>query len=182
MSTQELRDEVIRTIRRIIRAIDLQSKRLVKNYGLTGPQLLIIKKLQSWGGMTVSELAREINVSQSTVTSILDRLERYGYVLRSRSETDRRRVIVNISERGKAVLAENPSLLHDSFLSRFEKLSDWEQTALLSSLQRVASMMDAPELEEPPVLISGTFEDSGGVEGGDMSGEIHGEDRGGESP
>lgn len=175
MSSQDMRDEVIRTIRRIIRAIDLQSKRLVKNYGLTGPQLLIIKKLQASGGMTVSELAREINVSQSTVTSILDRLEKYGYVLRSRSETDRRRVIVNISGRGEAVLSENPSLLHESFLSRFEKLSDWEQTALLSSLQRVASMMDAPELEEHPVLISGSFEEPGGVAGG----EAHGENRGG---
>jgi DNA-binding MarR family transcriptional regulator len=171
MSTQDLRDEVIRTIRRIIRAIDLQSKRLVKNYGLTGPQLLIIKKLHASGGMTVSELAREINVSQSTVTSILDRLERYGYVVRSRSDADRRRVIVNISDSGNKILSENPSLLHESFLSRFEKLTDWEQTALLSSLQRVASMMDAPELEESSVLISGSFEEPGGESGGGFHGE-----------
>jgi DNA-binding MarR family transcriptional regulator len=123
-----------------------------------------MKKLRDFQWMTVSGLAREINVSQSTVTSILDRLEKHGYVQRSRNTADRRRVEVRLSRRGSEVLSSEPSLLHENFLARFRTLSDWEQTGLLSALQRVASMMDAPDqLDDTSVLSSLYFEEADGA-------------------
>jgi hypothetical protein len=47
-------------------------------------------------------------------------------------------------------------LLQDRFASRFEELEDWEQSQLLASLQRIAAMMDAGELDAAPVLSSGS--------------------------
>ena len=142
-------NDVLKVLRKIIRAIDLQSKYLVKEYGLTGPQILILKEVYANEGISVSGIAVNIDLSQSTVTNILDRMETRGYISRSRSVQDKRRVVVKIEEPGLEIIKTDPSLLQEHFLERFRKLADWEQTVILSSLQRVAAMMDATEIETP---------------------------------
>ena len=145
----DISNDVLRVLRKIIRAVDLQSKHLVKEYGLTGPQILILKELDAKPGISVSEIGVNINLSQSTVTNILDRLEKRGYIRRVRSEQDKRRVAVHLEEPGMEVIKADPSMLQEHFLERFLQLADWEQSAILSSLQRVAAMMDASEIEKP---------------------------------
>ena len=70
----DLGDQVIIALRRVIRAIDLHSRTLVSTHGLTGPQALILKALQ-YEGLTAGELANRVSLSQGTVTDILNRLE-----------------------------------------------------------------------------------------------------------
>jgi DNA-binding MarR family transcriptional regulator len=103
--------------------------------------------------LSVGELARRVSLSQGTVTGVLDRLEKRGLVERSRSDSDRRRVLVRLTEAGFSVLGEAPSLLQDEFVARFQMLAAWEQTLILSSLQRVASMMGAEDLEAESLLV-----------------------------
>jgi DNA-binding MarR family transcriptional regulator len=150
----EVYENVLIAIRQIIRAIDLHSKYLSKKYGLTITQLIILKEVNALKEAHVGEVARRINLSQATVTSVMDRLEKLSYIERTRSETDKRKVIVRITHSGKKKLEDNPSLLQEYFIERFRKLKDWEQTLVLSALQRVASMMDAERLEVMPVLTS----------------------------
>ena len=142
-------DELISSIRRIIRAVDVHSRDLHKTYGMTGPQLTILKAIHESGNLNVSEIASNISLSQATVTNILMRLEQQGYLTRRRSGSDRRKVYIEVSEKARALLESTPSLLQKGFLERFNRLEDWEQTLLLSSLQRIAAMMDAGD-EEPP--------------------------------
>lgn len=148
-------EEVLTSLRQIIQAIDLHSKYLAKNYNLTGPQLLILRKIAHGRETSIGGIAKEVSLSQATVTSIIDRLEKLKYVQRKRSEKDKRRVIVTLTQRGMEKLKKNPSLLQEHFMTEFEKLQDWEQTLILSSIQRVASMMKARELVAKPVLTSG---------------------------
>ena len=63
-------------LRQIIRAIDLHSKRLSKESGLTGPQLILMRSIRELGEVTIRELSNHTNMSQATATTILDRLER----------------------------------------------------------------------------------------------------------
>jgi len=148
-------DMILATIRQIIRAVDLQSKNLVKKYGLTGPQLLLLKEISSDSRQSVSELARNISLSQATVTSILDRLEKQGFLKRYRHNSDKRKVYLELSEKAELVLNKNPSLLQEVFTERFDELEEWEKLLLISSLKRVASMMSAESIKSPPVLTSG---------------------------
>jgi DNA-binding MarR family transcriptional regulator len=156
-AASELGEKVVRPIRQIIRSIDLHSRYLAKRYGLTGPQLMILKDLAAHEETSVGEVAKRISLSQATVTSVLDRLENFGYVKRTRSEQDKRKVIVRIVPAGKQKIEDNPSLLQEFFIREFERLADWEQTLILSSLQRVASMMNAGDIEGFPVLASGAI-------------------------
>ncbi len=144
--------DVLITLRRIIRAIDMRSRRLMQHSGFTGPQLLVLQALGQYQEMSAGELAREVNLSQGTITSILDRLEKRNLIQRIRSHTDRRKVYVTLTEEGKAQLASAPTLLQERFIQRFEELKDWEQHQILASLQRLAEMMDAQDIDAAPVL------------------------------
>ena len=152
MTHSAIHEAVLVTIRQIIRRIDLYSKKLEQVYGLTGPQLLLLKELGKVEEVPVGHLARQVRLSHPTVTGILDRLEKRGLVLRTRSAADKRRVLVSIAEPGIAVLAGAPSLLQEQFVGRFQKLQPWEQTLILSSLQRVAAMMGAEDLDASTIL------------------------------
>jgi DNA-binding MarR family transcriptional regulator len=147
-------DQVLIALRQIIRAIDLHSKKLERESGLTGPQLLVMQIIYEEGPLTSGVLARSVSLSQATVTTILDRLEKKGYLTRERDTEDKRKVWVQLSDNGKQALQNAPTLLQESFVSSFAQLKDWEQSLILSSLQRVASMMQASELEAAPVLDS----------------------------
>ncbi len=145
-------DEILVAIRQIIRAIDLHSKKLSKEYGLTGPQLILMRAIQEMGNVTIKELSNQTNVSQATTTTIIDRLELNGYVQRVRSSSDRRKVHANLTEKGQELLNNAPPPLQDNFVKKFQNLETWEQSLLLSSMQRVSAMMNAENIDAAPVL------------------------------
>jgi len=148
-------DEVVSTLRKIIRAIDLQSRKLTKTYGLTGPQLLVLKETRRNPQASISNISQNVSLSQATVTSILDRLEQQDFVRRVRSQEDKRRVIIELQKKATEILDRNPSLLQEEFIRRFDGLEEWEKSMLLASLQRMAFMMNAGDIQSPPVLVSG---------------------------
>ncbi|MDH5359965.1 MAG: MarR family transcriptional regulator [Gammaproteobacteria bacterium] len=147
-------EQVLISLRKIIRAIDLHSKQIERESGLTGPQLLVIQLISKYQQVTAGEIAREISLSQATVTTIIDRLERKQLVTRQRDTQDKRKVIVSLTEQGKAALERAPGLMQASFIESFSKLEDWEQSQILSALQRVADMMNASELDAAPLMVS----------------------------
>lgn len=153
--TLSLEDQVIAALRRISRAIDLHSRVLVQHYGLTAPQLATLRAVAGRQPVTPSRLAKAIHLSLATVTGILDRLARRGLVARSRDGHDRRSVVVQLTGAGAQLIESAPSLLQERFRGELRKLQEWERTQLLASLQRIAAMMDAEEIEAVPVLSTG---------------------------
>jgi DNA-binding MarR family transcriptional regulator len=152
-------DDVLIALRRITRSIDLQSKKLSKTSGLTVPQLVILKALRKEGRLSPSAIAREVSLSQGTVTTILDRLAKSGLIQRERSDTDKRVVLASLTEDGQSAVAAAPELLQAGFLREFRRLKDWERGHLISALQRIAEMMDAEELDASPILETGEIGD-----------------------
>ena len=145
-------DNVMIAIRKIIQAIDLNSRQLHKRVGLTGPQLVILQEIDTCMEMTPGEIAKAVSLSQSTVTGILDRLEKRQLISRRRSDGDRRRIMVRVTEIGKNVLAEAPTLMQETFVVRFMALQEWEQSMILSALQRLVALMDAKAIDAAPFL------------------------------
>ncbi len=150
-----LEEQVIAALRRITRAIDLHSRLLLQENGLTIPQLAALQAIQRLQPITVGALARGIHLGQATVTGILGRLENRGLVSRTRGDLDRRSVVVQLTDDGAQLVKEAPSLLQDRFHRELAKLHEWEQTMILATLQRIASMMDAEDIEAAPVLVPG---------------------------
>jgi len=153
-----IHDDVLISLRRIVRATGRYSRRLSKEAGLTAPQLLVMQAILSEEEMTMGEIAKSVSLSQATITSILDRLENRGLVERYRGKEDKRRVYAHVTEAGKALLQKAPTPLQVEFAQRFNQLENWEQTQILSSLQRVAAMMKAEDIDASPVLDLGAVD------------------------
>lgn len=148
-------DPILVAIRRITRAIDLHSKQLVKRAGLTVPQLLVMQAIRRGGKQSIGAIAADVSLSQATVTTVLDRLERGGLVRRERSDQDRRVVSACLTLDGQAKLEEAPEPMQTNFMREFARLESWERHMLTAALERVASMMDAEDLDAAPILAPG---------------------------
>jgi len=153
MSNPQHLHDVLVHLRRIIRATDLQSKRIVKACGLTIPQIMVLRSIEELGDVTVRRISDSVSLSQATVTTILNRLEDRKLVERVRAQKDKRIVNARLTVEGRTILNTAPPLLHEKFIDEFESLEGWEQTQVLSSLQRIAMMMDAEHIDAAPMLV-----------------------------
>ncbi len=149
-------DDVLVALRRVIRATDLHSKHLSKTTGLTSPQILLLHTVRDKGNVTIGEIAQDMSLSQATVTTIIDRLEKRELIFRERSKADKRKVHAHLTEKGHEILKTAPVPLQDQFAKHFADLQEWEKTMIISSLQRVAFMMDAQNIDASPLLDIGT--------------------------
>ena len=127
----------------------------MRRFGLTVPQLVVLREIDRVGSHTGSALARNVSLSHATVTGILKRLEGRNLVVRRRSDADRRQIVVELTPEGQALIEMAPSPLQSTFRRRFEGLQDWEQNMILASLQRLVSMMEAGDLDASPYLATG---------------------------
>lgn len=153
--TPRLDEAIVTALRRIIRAIDLHSRDLLQNFGLTAPQLMTLKELARLGPVPVGVLSNSVHVSQATMTGILDRLEQRTLVQRTRDDVDRRSVTITITSEGTKLLKRAPSMLQDHFHEKLAELKPAEQTNMLHALERIAEMMGATELSAAPILVTG---------------------------
>ncbi|TAP36984.1 MarR family transcriptional regulator [Alteromonas sp. KUL42] len=152
-------EELLVALRRVIRAVDLRSKQLNKHVGLTGPQLLVMQNIQERPGIMVREIADSINLSPATITNILDRLETRDLATRIRSTQDKRKVGVFLTDKGKEAVEGAPRPLQEHFVERFAQLKEWEQSQMVATVQRIATMMDAEDIDASPFLELGSISD-----------------------
>ena len=148
----EKHQELLISLRKVIRAIDLHSKHLSKTSGLTSPQLLIMLEIDKAAGINSSQIAKNVNLSAATVTNILDRLENKSLVSRMRDTQDKRKVSLYLTDSGQALLQNAPQALQEHFIEKFTNLAQWEQSQLLSSMERLSAMMNADEIDAAPLL------------------------------
>lgn len=154
-------DESLIALRRILRSTELYARDLAQAAGLTPAQLRVLQIVSGKGGSaTPTALASQMGVSQATVTALVDKLVARGLVARMRSTTDRRQTNVVITPDGQAAAEDAPDALQQKFVKAFEALEDWEQAQLVASLERVAGMLDARDMDAAPVLAIGDIKSS----------------------
>jgi DNA-binding MarR family transcriptional regulator len=145
-------------LRKMIQAIDQHSINLKKNFGLTGPQLILLQSISAHDKISVTQLSKNVSLSQATVTDITKRLEKRDHITRTRDIVDKRKTIIALTENGKAILNTVPPLLQEQFTERFSKLESWEQLMIESSFERVVSLMSAEDIDASPILVTGSMD------------------------
>ncbi len=150
--------EALTLLRQIIKSTDMQDKEISRCTGLTLPQLMVMETLQLTAPLTTGDLAKEIFLTQATVTSILDRLVKKGFVTRERGTTDKRKVWISLTTDGETLMKGAPKTQQDTFSRRFDDIQDWEQSMVISSLERIAVMLDAQDLDAAPMLDLGRLD------------------------
>ncbi len=135
-------EEMVFALRKIARSFALYSKHIEKQTGLTASQLLLLRIVCDAGPKSIGKIAQRLNLSQATATGLVKRLEKRGLIDKIRDTSDRRRMIIDITPSGRRLLEGAPPLIQHAFVDRFTRLESWERAMILSSLQRLAVLMD----------------------------------------
>lgn len=89
--------KVLKVLKQVMHSIKQNTMQQFKEMQLTAPQGMLMGTLGHFGKMKVSDISEKLGLSNSTVSGIIDRLEKQGLVERIRSEEDRRVVYVDVS-------------------------------------------------------------------------------------
>ncbi len=114
------------------------TKELARRADLTGPQLTVLKMLEGVGDLSLSDLSERIRAQNSTVTGIIDRMEREGLVVRARSTEDRRVIKIRLTERGAKIARDIAVEPMEIFRSALDSLTPAEMRDLLRILTKIA--------------------------------------------
>lgn len=148
-------EAVLRSVRRIARALALSSRDLARRHGLTPPQLMCLRVLADAGECSAGTLAAALSLSPQTVTGLTDRLYTRGLIERVRSQVDRRQVLIGLTESGRRLLSEASPPLQDRFVTRLNALPAARRRALRDALDTVVALLEADALDAAPLLAPG---------------------------
>jgi DNA-binding MarR family transcriptional regulator len=139
--------EIVYAIRRLMQAGEHYTKELNKVYNVSAAQINCLIALYENGPLSPSQIARHVMVNSSTITGIIDRLEKKGLVQRLRVSQDRRVITVELTRNGK-ILAENaPPPIQHKIIDGLKKLSPNEIDDISLTLKRLIDMLDVQDLE-----------------------------------
>jgi DNA-binding MarR family transcriptional regulator len=150
--------QIIMRIRQVIQEMSKYSKYLQDNYKITVPQLICLHEVYQHGPISIGALTKIVFLNNSTVTGIVDRLEKREFVKRSRISKDRRQVHLEVTEPGICFIKKAPKPLQDKFINRLNKLEKEKVTLIMWSLEMLVDMLSdketKTELPTPPTHIT----------------------------
>ena len=114
------------------------TKEIARQLGLTGPQVTAIKMLEGVGDLSLTELSERMSARNSTITGIVDRMQRDGLVERVRSEADRRVVLIELTEKGQRLAKQIPVESMEIFANALRSLPPADRAALRRILRSIS--------------------------------------------
>jgi DNA-binding MarR family transcriptional regulator len=154
--------DILIQIRKIVRSINLESKKIQKEYGVSIPQVLCLNYLHDAPDFqsTQGEVKRFLNLNSSTVSGIINRLEKKGLVARLPRSGDKRLVHIALTSKGDELIASMPSLLHEQLSNNLQTLNASHLKQIEESLDELVRLLDIQAVEASPVItIEGNLED-----------------------
>jgi DNA-binding MarR family transcriptional regulator len=139
--------EILLSLRRIIKSLQDYSQKVSSHFGITGPQLWVVKTIYENGGLSLGELSKRMYLNPSTITGVVDRLEKKRYVLRDRSEKDRRVVKVQLTPKGKRLAKRAPKPIQGKMIYGLRKLEKDELFLIYRSVEKLVEIMEAEDVK-----------------------------------
>jgi DNA-binding MarR family transcriptional regulator len=139
--------QIIFSIRRLIQASELYSKELNKKYQISAAQLNCILTLYEYGPLPPSKIAQHMMVKSSTVTGVVDRLEKKGFAERMRNSTDRRMITIQLTEAGKKLAQNAPPPIQQKIIDGLKQTKNTKKEQIVNALNMLVDMLDVQDLE-----------------------------------
>lgn len=146
--------EILIKLRKIVRSINLESKKIQKNYGVSIPQLLSLEYLNKAPNYqaTQKELRDYLNLNSSTVTGIINRLEKKGFIARLPKKDDKRTTHIIMTSKGSKLLQTTPRLLHEKLSKKLENLPEDHTNDINEALNLIIDYLDIDDVDASPVI------------------------------
>jgi len=149
--------EIMISVRKIVRAINLESKRVEKNFGISIPQLLTLKYLKEKPDYktTMRSLREFLSLNASTVTGIVSRLETKGFIARLPDPSDKRSTPIVLTSKGDDLIKKTNLSLHEKISKNLEALNEEEYSAIVESFQTIINFLNIEDLDASPIITGG---------------------------
>lgn len=138
--------QIIKLLKQVMDLVKQNVELNFKEINLTGPQGMLVGTLAHCGEMKISDLSEKLGLSNSTVSGIVDRLEKQGLVERIRSEKDRRVVYVCVSDEFRRNAKEHYCEIERRFEAMMSKATPKELDAIIDGLSTLKTIMDRQNL------------------------------------
>jgi len=131
-----------RTLRAFVRAVALVEplqRELAASHGISLGDLHAVRTLARLGEVPVSRYGAELGLARSTITNLVDRLERAGLVVRVASPSDRRVTLVGLTESGRETMEARPRFSESDVARGILALDATDQATLAELLERIVA-------------------------------------------
>jgi DNA-binding MarR family transcriptional regulator len=146
--------DIVGSIRKLVRAVYLDSQKMSRQFGLTGQQSVVLRLLLNNGSMSSADLSRLMYVTPSNMTGIIDRLEKKGLIERMRKEGDRRVTLILLTDTGKGLSKGLPDPFEKKFINQLADLEFDHVQLLAMAMNQILNLIDAEDIEAEPLDIS----------------------------
>lgn len=138
----------------MIRSIDIESKKIQKEYGISIPQFLCLSFLRKSPHFqaTQGEIRKYLNLNSSTVSGIIDRLEKKGLIARLPRFGDKRMVNIALTTAGDQLINTIPSILHERLSDKLQKLTSKELSSIYNGLDTLLKLLDIEQIDAAPIF------------------------------
>lgn len=140
--------EIVGSIRKLVRAVYLDSQKMSRHFGLTGPQSVAMRLLLNTGSMSSADLSRRMYVTPSNITGIIDRLEKKDLVRRVGKQGDRRVALIVLTEKGKALSERLPDPIENKFINQLADLDQEHVRILAMAMKEILNRIDVNSIDE----------------------------------
>jgi DNA-binding MarR family transcriptional regulator len=151
-NAENLESEIFSSLRKVINAVEIYSSKLKDKTGLNASQLSCLLVLGKTGPMSLSILSKKVSLSPSMITAIVDQLESKELVVRNRKSTDRRVILIELTEKGKETVNNAPPSFQEQLMVGLNHLNDNEKKSLHGSLSKLLSIIVSEVLIDSSLL------------------------------
>jgi DNA-binding MarR family transcriptional regulator len=148
---ESLIKDIVGSIRKLARAVYLDSQKMSRQFGLTGPQSVAMRLLLNTGSMSSADLSRRMYVTPSNITGIIDRLERKDLVKRVGKQGDRRVALIVLTDKGKALSERLPDPIENKFINQLADLDHEHVQILATVMKEILNLIDVNAVDETPL-------------------------------
>ncbi|WP_372795104.1 MarR family winged helix-turn-helix transcriptional regulator [Lutibacter sp.] len=151
--------DILIKLRKIVRSINLESKRVEKEQGVSIPQLLCLQYLaeQNEYKTNASKLKTFLNLNASTITGIISRLEKKGLVAKLPNATDKRITLISLTTGGLELLQNAPITFQQKLSEKLQALPPEKIKTIIEGIDLLTQLMDVDEIDASPIITSEEF-------------------------
>ncbi len=146
--------EIVDAIRRLYRAVYLDSSKMSRQFGLTGAQSGVLRNLFAHGALSSADLSRKLYVTPSNITGVIDRLEKKGLVERTRKVGDRRVALITLTEKGNELSKSLPDPIEKKLISELIDLEPEHVQLLSMAMNQIINLIDTKGVEDAPMELN----------------------------
>jgi len=151
--------DILIKLRKIVRSINLESKKVEKEQGVSIPQLLCLQYLaeQKDYRTNASKLKTFLNLNASTISGIVQRLEKKGLVAKLPKASDKRVTLISLTASGMELLQYAPITFQQKLSKKLKALPPEKLQTIIEGIDLLTKLMEVEEVDASPIITSDEF-------------------------